>query len=71
MAKAPGKHLYDVTISIGQHELVRADRFEVTDGVVMFRAKKAGKGGVACFSVEHLGSVVRVDFRSRVLALAD
>jgi hypothetical protein len=59
------KHAYEVTTAMGHKERIRAVRFDIADQIVVFDAKKGGKGAVAAFPVSQLDSVVRVDISSR------
>ena len=62
------KHVYEVTTASGHKDRIRAARFDITDQIVIFDAKKgdkAGQSGVAAFPVGQLGSVVRADMTSR------
>ena len=62
---APTKYLFEVTTAIGHKERIRAGRFEITDQIVVFDAKKGGKGAVAAFPINQLGSIVRSDVTGR------
>lgn len=65
---SPTKYLFEITTAIGHKERIRAAHFEITDQIVVFDAKKGGKGGrggVAAFPVSQLDSIVRSDITSR------